>query len=277
MLIINSKKCKLKQLKNCFFLCIIIYSDNMANKKKKKNTKRRKLKIGRILIALTILVLFVYLIKLICRFPIKNIFIEGNNYLKDQEIIDLAKLQDYPSIFKYSNRQIEKNIKKSDFVKKVKVKKKRLKEVYIKIEENNILFYNSTNKKTILNNGKEIEKEYNGPILINYVPDKVYSKLIEQMRLVNIDIINRISEIKYDPSNVDEERFLFTMNDGNFVYITLEKLENINNYVKISLEIINKFGHKNGVLNLDAGEYFEIFNDENEEKETEKVEENSEE
>ena len=277
MLIINSKKCKLKQLKNCFFLCIIIYSDNMANKKKKKNTKRRKLKIGRILIALTILVLFVYLIKLICRFPIKNIFIEGNNYLKDQEIIDLAKLQDYPSIFKYSNRQIEKNIKKSDFVKKVKVKKKRLKEVYIKIEENNILFYNSTNKKTILNNGKEIEKEYNGPILINYVPDKVYSKLIEQMRLVNIDIINRISEIKYDPSNVDEERFLFTMNDGNFVYITLEKLENINNYVKISLEIINKFGHKNGVLNLDAGEYFEIFNDENEEKEAEKVEENSEE
>ena len=142
MLIINSKKCKLKQLKNCFFLCIIIYSDNMANKKKKKNTKRRKLKIGRILIALTILVLFVYLIKLICRFPIKNIFIEGNNYLKDQEIIDLAKLQDYPSIFKYSNRQIEKNIKKSDFVKKVKVKKKKLKEVYIKIEENNILFYN---------------------------------------------------------------------------------------------------------------------------------------
>ena len=277
MLIINSKKCKLKQLKNCFFLCIIIYSDNLANKKKKKNTKRRKLKIGRILIALTILVLFVYLIKLICRFPIKNIFIEGNNYLKDQEIIDLAKLQDYPSIFKYSNRQIEKNIKKSDFVKKVKVKKKKLKEVYIKIEENNILFYNSTNKKTILNNGKEIEKEYNGPILINYVPDKVYSKLIEQMRLVNIDIINRISEIKYDPSNVDEERFLFTMNDGNFVYITLEKLENINNYVKISLEIINKFGHKNGVLNLDAGEYFEIFNDENEEKEAEKVEENSEE
>ena len=277
MLIINSKKCKLKQLKNCFFLCIIIYSDNMANKKKKKNTKRRKLKIGRILIALTILVLFVYLIKLICRFPIKNIFIEGNNYLKDQEIIDLAKLQDYPSIFKYSNRQIEKNIKKSDFVKKVKVKKKKLKEVYIKIEENNILFYNSTNKKTILNNGEEIEKEYNGPILINYVPDKVYSKLIEQMRLVNIDIINRISEIKYDPSNVDEERFLFTMNDGNFVYITLEKLENINNYVKISLEIINKFGHKNGVLNLDAGEYFEIFNDENEEKEAEKVEENSEE
>lgn len=234
----------------------------MKKKKNIKKTKRRKLRLGRILIALIILVLFVYLIKLVCRFPIKNIFVEGNNYLTDQEIIDLAKIQDYPSIFKYSSNRIEKNVKKSVFIKKVKVTKKHLREVYIKVEENNILFYNSTNKKTVLNNGKEVDKELNGPILINYVPDKVYKKLIEQMRLVKIDIINRISEIKYDPSNVDEERFLFTMNDGNFVYITLEKLENINNYVKISLEIINKFGHKNGILNLDAGEYFEIFNEE---------------
>lgn len=234
----------------------------MKKKKNIKKTKRRKLRLGRILIALIILVLFVYLIKLVCRFPIKNIFVEGNNYLTDQEIIDLAKIQDYPSIFKYSSNRIEKNVKKSVFIKKVKVTKKHLKEVYIKVEENNILFYNSTNKKTVLNNGKEVDKELNGPILINYVPDKVYKKLIEQMRLVKIDIINRISEIKYDPSNVDEERFLLTMNDGNFVYITLEKLENINNYVKISLEIINKFGHKNGILNLDAGEYFEIFNEE---------------
>lgn len=234
----------------------------MKKKKNIKKTKRRKLRLGRILIALIILVLFVYLIKLVCRFSIKNIFVEGNNYLTDQEIIDLAKIQDYPSIFKYSSNRIEKNVKKSVFIKKVKVTKKHLREVYIKVEENNILFYNSTNKKTVLNNGKEVDKELNGPILINYVPDKVYKKLIEQMRLVKIDIINRISEIKYDPSNVDEERFLLTMNDGNFVYITLEKLENINNYVKISLEIINKFGHKNGILNLDAGEYFEIFNEE---------------
>ena len=81
------------------------------------------------------------------------------------------------------------------------------------------------------------------------------------MKEVDRDIINRISEIKYDPSKVDKERFIFTMSDGNYVYITLDKLKSINNYVKISLEIINKFGKKNGTLNLDAGEYFEIFKD----------------
>ena len=254
-------------------------SDNMANKKKKKkkNIKRRKLRFGRILIALIILVLIAYLVKLLCRFPIKNIFIEGNRLLKDQEIIDLSKLQDYPSILKYTNKQIEKNVEKSDFVKKAKVKKRWLKEVYIKVEENNILFYNQSSKKTVLSNGKEINKEYNGPILINYVPDKVYKKLIEQMGLIKLDILDRISEIKYDPSNVDDERFLLTMSDGNFVYVTLEKLENINNYVKISLEIINKFGHKNGILNLDAGEYFEIFKDESEDSEENEESDESEE
>lgn len=234
-------------------------SDNMA--KKRRKTKKRKLKIGRILIALIILVFIVCLIKSICRFPIKNIFVEGNTILSDQEIIDLAKIQDYPSMFKYTSGQIENNLEKSDYVSKAKVTKKGFKQIYIKVEENVVLFYNSVNKKTVLYNGKEIGKELNGPILINYVPDKVYKKLVEQMRLVNTDIIDRVSEIKYDPSKVDDERFLFTMTDGNYVYITLEKLENINNYVKISLEIINKFGHKNGTLNLDAGEYFEIFKD----------------
>ena len=73
-------------------------SDNMG---KKRKTKKRKLKLGRLLLALIILVFIVYLIKLVFRFPIKNIFVEGNTILSDQEVIDLAKLENYPSIFKY--------------------------------------------------------------------------------------------------------------------------------------------------------------------------------
>lgn len=236
--------------------------------KKKKNVrkknikhKKRKLKLGRIFIAIIILLLIVYLINMICRFPIKNIYVKGNRNISDQEIIDLAHLSDYPSILKYSTSRIEKNIEKSDYISKAKVRKHMLKEVYITVEENTVLFYNSASKKTVLLNGKTLDKELNGPVLINYVPDKIYSKLIDKMKLVNVEIIERISEIKYEPSKVDDERFLLTMNDGNYVYVTLEKMENINNYVKISLEIINKFGNKNGTLNLDAGEYFEIFKD----------------
>ena len=53
------------------------------------------------------------------------------------------------------------------------------------------------------------------PTLINYVPDTIYLEFIESMKKIDKDILNRISEIKYDPNDVDDRRFLLTMNDGN--------------------------------------------------------------
>ena len=47
------------------------------------------------------------------------------------------------------------------------------------------------------------------------------------------------------------------MNDGNYVYITINKLPNINNYVNI----IKEFNGKKGILYLDSGEYFKIMED----------------
>ena len=75
------------------------------------------------------------------------------------------------------------------------------------------------------------------------------------MSSLDYDTIKRISEIKYDPNEVDEERFLLTMSDGNYVYLTLEKFEVINNYV----DIIKTFNNKKGILYLDSGEYFKIM------------------
>ena len=238
-------------------------NNNITKKTTYKNKKKKRIKIkfGRIFLTLLILFFIFYLISILCKFPIKNIIIKGNAILSDQEVIDASGLSNYPSIFKYSTNEIEKKLEKNTYIKSAKIKKKKLKQVYIEIEENKALFYNKKDKKTVLLNKEEVKEEIQAPILINYVPDKIYKLLIEKMTYLDSDIINRISEIKYDPSNVDEERFLLTMTDGNYVYITLEKMEDLNNYVDISLEIINKFGKKDGILNLDAGEYFEIFED----------------
>ena len=73
------------------------------------------------------------------------------------------------------------------------------------------------------------------------------------------NVIYRISEIKYDPNNVDSERFLLTMNDGNFVYLTLAYFDKMNSYVNIHLDIVSKYGNKKGILYLDSGEYFKIL------------------
>ena len=45
------------------------------------------------------------------------------------------------------------------------------------------------------------------------------------------------------------------MNDGNYVYITLDKFSNINSYV----DIIKNFENKKGILYLDYGNHFTII------------------
>ena len=69
--------------------------------------------------------------------------------------------------------------------------------------------------------------------------------------------MRQISQIKYDPNDIDKKRFYLTMNDGNYVYLTLNKFERINNY----LEIVKTFNNAKGVLYLDSGEYFKLFNE----------------
>ena len=75
------------------------------------------------------------------------------------------------------------------------------------------------------------------------------------MKDLDTDIIRRISEMQYDPNDVDPNRFLFTMDDGNYVYLTANQLSNINNYVTI----ISKNKEKKGILYLDSGEYFQVM------------------
>ena len=75
------------------------------------------------------------------------------------------------------------------------------------------------------------------------------------MILVAPDILSRISEIEYKPNDVDTNRFLLSMQDGNYVYLTLSKFKNINNYI----EIVRKNKKKKGILYLDSGEYFKVY------------------
>lgn len=232
----------------------------MKTKKKtkkivKKKNKKRKLRYGRIILCILIVFFFLYLIINVFKFPIKNIYIYGNSELTDQEIIDLAGIHNYPSIFSITTKSMERKLKKNIYIEKVVVKKKKLSEIHIEIKENYALFYYESENKTIMHNLAEINEKLAAPLVVNYITDNVYELFKEKMQKIDINILKRISEIKYDPNNVDSERFIFTMNDGNYVYLTLEKFESINNYV----DIIKNFDNKKGILYLDSGEYFKVF------------------
>lgn len=220
----------------------------------RKIKKKRKLKVKNVFLVFLFIILMLLGIAFLTDIKINNIVIKGNSLYSDWEIIEMARLDDYPSSLKTLSSSIEKRLEKDAYVNNVEVERPSLTKVVINIEENLPLFYYLPAEKTILADKTEVDDNFPVPTVINYVPDKVYSKFLKAIASVNYDIVKRISEIKYDPNEVDEGRFFLTMNDGNQVYLTLNKFDKIDNY----LDIIKEFDNKKGILYLDSGEYFEV-------------------
>ena len=216
--------------------------------------KKRRLKVRNVLLVLTLITIILLGLAFLTDVKINNIVIKGNVLYSDWEIIEKAGLDDYPSSLKTLSSKIEGRLEEDAYIKEVKVERPNLTKVVIKIDENLPLFYYLPAQKTILADKTEVLENFPVPTVINYVPDKVYEKFLKAIASVNYDIVKRISEIKYDPNEVDEGRFFLTMNDGNQVYLTLNSFEKIDDY----LDIIKEFDNKKGILYLDSGEYFEV-------------------
>lgn len=220
----------------------------------KRKVKKKKIKIGRVFLALFFLFVVLFLIILLSKMPVLGFYISGNNYYTDNEILKITGLDKYPSYLFTSNINIKKKIKNDPILESVKINKTLLGKFKVEVKEKRILFYNINIKKSITSNGEEIDfYDKNSPVLVNNINDKnVYNSFLKKMKKVDKSILDNISEIKYDPNAIDKERFLISMNDGNYIYLTISKFTKINDYLKISKTL----GNKNGILYLDYGNYF---------------------
>jgi cell division septal protein FtsQ len=217
--------------------------------------KKTKINYKRLLILILFLYVVFYSFYYIIKTPIKNIYVSDNEILTDQEIIEIAKLENYPSSITTLCMQIEKRLEANTYIRYAKVTKSWLTTINIKVTENNPIFLDKIKNKTILQDGISVSKRFNVGTLINFTPDLVYEKLINEMAKVNKEVISRMSEIEYKPNDVDDERFLISMNDGNYVYVNINKFTAINDYITI----VKKFNHMKGILYLDSGEYFQVL------------------
>lgn len=216
----------------------------------KKKKGKRKISFLKVLVLFLVLYLGGSFLYGIVTSPIKNIYVIGNSYLSDKEIISLAEIYDYPSFFLTSSRSIKKKLEKDSFIDSVSVKKGFF-SVYLYVNENVPLFYDSASSRLVLANGNMVSGNAFVPTLSNYVPDTLFSDLVNKMNAVVVR--DRISEIMYLPNAVDSERFYLLMNDGNGVYLTLDEFLKINDYVD-ALMTLN--GTK-GTIYWDSGNFFE--------------------
>lgn len=219
----------------------------------KKAKKKRKLKKIRFLFLLLVIAGISFAFIKLFDVRIYSIKIKGNKILTDQEVIETAKLEDYPSFFETLSYTIKKRLLKNNYIESAKVTKGLL-SVNITIQEKKILYIDKeTNYKYTYNSKFKDDKSICVPYLIGSVPDGKMKRFIKAMNKINSDMICQMSEIKYDPNDIDEDRYYVYMNDGNSVYLTVNKFDKINKYNTI----LEKIGKQNGTLYLDYGDYFE--------------------
>ena len=133
-------------------------------RKKKTKIKLRGFIIVLIMILLGVLVFFGYR-----SLKVKNIYVTGNNLIKEYKIIELASLKEYPYLYQVSTSNIEKDIETNPLVKSVKVKKTLLGKITIELEENRVLYQDKDGKYVLSDNSKiDLEEPILGmPTLIN--------------------------------------------------------------------------------------------------------------
>lgn len=224
----------------------------------KKIVKKRKLRVGRFLFILVILGGLFFGGYILIKLPIENIIISGTKYLNDDYILELADLKDYPSFVLTKNRKVEKKINASPYVINCDVKKMFFHKIVIEVEENKPLFYSEVDKKIVFSNKKSIDVDdyslFRVPRLLNYVPDTKYNSFIKNVNKVDEEILGMISDIEYVPNDLDKDRFLLYMDDGNMVYLTLTKFKMINYYN----DVLTQLEGRKGILYLDNGNHFQI-------------------
>lgn len=186
----------------------------------------------------------------------KNIVILNNNYYSDEDIIETAKIENYPKFISLNTNKIKKRLLDLDLIENVTIKKKWNFILELTIKEKKVLYLVRSENKYKLSDNKlyELDNIMSVPTLINYVPEDTEKKFVEQFKNIDNNIISMISEIEYSKTSYDSDRFLLYMNDGNMVYVTTTKLKSLNKYV----DIVKKLENKKGILYLDSGNYFEI-------------------
>ena len=226
----------------------------------KKIVKKTKIKLLPCFMVLLFFVALSFGIYYFVHLPIQNLIVEGTSYLKDDYILTLAGVRDYPSFYLISTRGIEDKLEESPYIQKAEVKREFFHILVLDIKESKPLFINNTNKTVVFSNKEEVPVSeeidlFRIPRLINYVPDNKYRSFIKGMADIKNDILGKISDIEYQPNDYDKDRFLLYMDDGNMVYLTLTKFDMINYYN----DVLSQLENRKGILYLDNGNHFQIM------------------
>ena len=221
-----------------------------------KKKVKKKLNKKALLVVILVLYLFIMAFYYAFNLPVKLIIVRGNSYISDEKIIKSSKIKDDTKLISLSSKSVIKNIKEIPMIENVKVTKHLNGKIVLEVSEAAVLYYKALENVYILENGNKTSNiDIIGiPTLVNYVPSDIEDSFIKKLKNIDKDILYKVSEIEYSPdikddTIIDKNRFLLRMNDGNYVYINLANINNLNKYDEIYATLDDS---SKGVLNLDS-------------------------
>lgn len=230
--------------------------------KQKNNKKKYKYKVKNIIFFILLILLGIGIFNFSLNLTIRDVILKGNEYLSYNEVISYTSLNDNTKVITFMSSTYEKQLIESPYIKSVEIDKNFFGDVEILIEENKPLFINNNDTTVILESKEEANyrKDFLGlPTLTNSIEEDVFSDFINALLVIDFNLLYKISEISYEPNIkdgivLDNERFIFKMNDGNTVHVNLVNIEKFLLY-----DDICEIEKSKGTIYLDSSNEGHIF------------------
>lgn len=199
---------------------------------------------------------------------IQTVDVTGNSFVSDDDIIELANLEDAPNFWTIRKGTMEKQLKDYPLLDSVDVQKKFPQTVKIDVHEHDLIGYAEQDDYfvPVLENGekltawKEDSASGDAPLLLDFNEDEYLTKMTEELKSLPGNIRELISEIHWEPEDDHKNKIRLYMNDGFQVEGSIREFsEKMKVYPSIVAQLSDD---DKGIIHIGAGAYFEEFSSE---------------
>ena len=166
---------------------------------------------------------------------VKEINITGNNWLSDEEILDLLDIDVTNKHIFLIPMLLEQRLEKESLIKNVTISKGLFNKLNVSIEESKLIAYilegdllsvvDVSGNISVLNSKNALFEIQNHPRIKGFNDLELLEKFTKEYAQLNESIRNQISDITFDPEEYTiPTRLRIDMSDGMIVFIKIEDL-----------------------------------------------------
>src|SRR5690625_3275808 len=245
---------------------VICIEDRIPKLKERRKRRANRRFFTYLTIILLLIVVIVYLQSPLSH--LKSIEVMNNLNVDDSEIIQLSQLTTDQSYWNININETIDHIKQHPEIDDVQIQRKWYNRLIVEVSELSRVGYvnNGSNYYPILENGNILDSfplefpKGDAPILYEFIDEAILVELTTQLAQLEDPIVSLISEIFWEPIELNQYRIRLFMTDGQEV---IASIRNFKDKMSIYPSIASQLDPMSaGILYIDVGAYFQPFSQE---------------